>query len=179
VPEAFFLPHMMCYGWGTWADAWARFEPSAERLWAQVRRLPWRERYRYQLEGGQNYLKMLQDLRHGNNSSWAIRWATALYLQGGLGLYPGQGYVRNIGFDGSGANTAAVDAFANFPLNDRVPALEHLPLEVNEAGRQAMNAFFRRTRQNVLPLWVTDFLYLYGPYKGLQALQKLKASAFS
>lgn len=103
------------WGWATWADRWAAFDPS----------LAWREhiqsdpllRDRFNF-GGYDYATMLN-----NPKSWAIRWYYSVWLRNGLGLYPTQSLVQNIGFDGSGEHCQPDAAYQTEQMTQTITAL--------------------------------------------------------
>jgi hypothetical protein len=100
--DALFLWVSTSWGWATWDRAWQHFDPSAggyERL-AQDAAL----REKFNLNGHYKYFDLLRAQREGRRDSWAILWYLSVFLQEGLVLYPRKSLVRNIGFDGSGAN---------------------------------------------------------------------------
>lgn len=98
--DAFFLPFSSSWGWATWSRAWAIWDAEGsgfERLQSDKS-----IRYQFDLNGSYPFFRMLCDQRLKKNDSWAIRWYLAVFLAGGLVLYPRKSLVENIGFDGSG-----------------------------------------------------------------------------
>ncbi|HZO01038.1 MAG TPA: glycosyltransferase [Burkholderiales bacterium] len=109
LPETFFLRGADCWGWGTWRRAWARFEPDARKLLAELRRRGLTRAF--DLDGSYPYTRMLEDCIEGRNDSWAIRWHACAFLDGALTLYPGSSQVQNIGADGSGVHVGDTRTF--------------------------------------------------------------------
>ena len=101
IPDAFFLKNISSWGWGTWKRAWKHFNVNAERLVGKVEK----HKKDFNLDDSRPFYGMLkkQALKIGPES-WAIRWYASIFIKGGLTLFPGESYVRNIGMDGSGTN---------------------------------------------------------------------------
>lgn len=101
---AVFLPMTTTWGWGTWARAWAAFDPDAtgwERL-AVDRAL----RRQFNLGGIYDYSSMLERQMEGKRDSWGILWYWSVFRLQGLGVFPPETLVRNTGQDGSGTHGA-------------------------------------------------------------------------
>jgi hypothetical protein len=103
IPEdALFLTVSTSWGWATWERAWKHFNPDAtgyERIASDPVL-----REKFNLNNHYGYFDLLRAQREGRRDSWAILWYLSVFLQDGLVLYPRKTLVRNIGFDGSGAN---------------------------------------------------------------------------
>ncbi|MEQ8926492.1 MAG: glycosyltransferase [Fulvivirga sp.] len=82
------------WGWATWSNKWKMFEVSPKYLNEIENNFLLQERFNF---GGYNYSGILK-----NPNSWAIKWYYSVFLRNGLGLFPTQSLVENIGFDGSG-----------------------------------------------------------------------------
>jgi hypothetical protein len=103
--DAFLLPFVTTWGWGTWDRAWKHYDPEVrgyDRL-ASDKAL----RRKFDLQGYFNYFQLLRSQREGRADSWGILWYASVFLRQGLTLYPRKTLVRNIGLDGSGANRFA------------------------------------------------------------------------
>ena len=109
LPETYFIRGASCWGWATWARAWAFFEKDAQSLYDQLKQK--NLIHDFDFRGAYPYSKMLLDHVAGKVNSWAIRWLASAYLQGGLTLYPGRSLVQNIGFDQSGTHCIETDLF--------------------------------------------------------------------
>ncbi|HEV3026404.1 MAG TPA: glycosyltransferase family 2 protein, partial [Planctomycetota bacterium] len=100
--DAIFLPLTTSWGWATWQRAWKHFDRDArgyERL-AKDEAL----QRKFNLNGHYDYFSLLRRQRDGKRDGWASLWYLSVFLCDGLVLYPRKTLVRNIGFDGSGAN---------------------------------------------------------------------------
>jgi hypothetical protein len=89
------------WGWATWKDRWEHFEIEATQKDTIVSSDHLTRRFNL---ADYNYVGMLN-----NKNSWAIRWYYTAFLRNGLGLFPTQTLVENIGFDGSGEHCSIVD----------------------------------------------------------------------
>jgi hypothetical protein len=111
--SAIVLPLTTTWGWGTWDRAWRRFE-EAPFGWEQLqtdRML----RKRFNLGGAYDFASMADSQVAGRNNSWGIRWYWTVFRLGGVGVFPPQTLVRNLGMDGSGTHGAGL--FRRFSIN--------------------------------------------------------------
>lgn len=97
--DAYFCTRSSSWGWGTWKDRWNSVDWSLDEWQCQRKNAR-----RFNLWGGSDCWKMLNDWHEGRNSSWAIRFCYAQFLQGGLSLFPLVSKVCNNGFDGRGTH---------------------------------------------------------------------------
>ena len=95
--EGVLLPLTTSWGWATWKRAWDRFMPNPTGLeqLGTDRAL----RKRFDLGGVYPYARMMERQQRGEVDSWAIRWYWSVFSEGGLGLFPPQSLVLNIGDD--------------------------------------------------------------------------------
>jgi hypothetical protein len=101
-PDAMFLPLTTTWGWGTWARAWAHFDPLAagwERMLSDRR-----FRRRFNFGGVYDYSVLMRRQMRGRADSWGIRWYWSVFRRDGLSLFPPRSLVRNLGQDGSGTH---------------------------------------------------------------------------
>ena len=102
LPPAFFYREATCWGWATWERAWAHFEPDAGKLVAEIDAEGWRHDFNINSSG--YFYEMLVKQRDGKIDSWAIRWYASMFRRRGLALHPGQSFIQNLGFDGTGVH---------------------------------------------------------------------------
>ena len=100
--DAFFLPMVSCWGWGTWDRAWQKFDRSMSLLTALDRDSELRRRFN--VDDAYDYYAMARNQRDGRINSWGICWQMSLFANDGLVLYPRRSLVMNAGFDGSGTH---------------------------------------------------------------------------
>jgi len=141
LPETFFLRGADCWGWGTWARAWAHFRADGTQL---LRELKDRKLCRaFDFDGAYGYTQMLRDQIAGCNNSWAIRWHASAFLDEMMTLYPGKSLVHNIGNDGSGTHCGA-SALFDVRMESIAPDMAHLPITESIAARAIFARYFRR-----------------------------------
>jgi hypothetical protein len=140
LPATYFLRGADCWGWATWARAWAAYQSNGAELLASL--LSSGEVSDFDFAGSAGYTRMLQGQIEGKNDSWAVRWYASAFLSGMLTLYPGESLVRNIGMDGSGEHCGKSEAFDSNLSDDPVQLLR---IEVAESpdARALFTEYFR------------------------------------
>jgi glycosyltransferase involved in cell wall biosynthesis len=139
LPDYFFLRGGDCWGWATWADRWALFNPDAPGLLRDLVR-------RGEL-GVFSSIHGIQALRHlirrsrNLNQSWAAHWNASLFLESRLTLHPGVSFVQNIGNDGSGTHSAASDQYRT-PLRERFDSLPPVPMAQDAKAARMLRDFY-------------------------------------
>jgi hypothetical protein len=86
------------WGWGTWKEKWKIFESQPIDKAFIKNNAAFRARFNF---ADFDLAQMLYI-----KSSWAIRWYYAVFIHHGLGVFPTQSLVINIGRDGSGTHSA-------------------------------------------------------------------------
>lgn len=97
--DSYFCVRSSSWGWATWKNRWDSVDWTLEDWPAQKKNAR-----RFNKWGGSDCWKMLNDWHKKRNSSWAIRFCYAQFLQNGISLFPLVSKVGNNGFDGRGAN---------------------------------------------------------------------------
>lgn len=94
--ESKLLPYAFTWGWGTWRDKWKIFDRQFND-----NKMPENQKLisRFNL-ADYNYYDMLKTANH----SWGINWYYSVFIRNGLGVFPSQSLISNIGFDGTGVN---------------------------------------------------------------------------
>ena len=136
VPETFLIRIPDCYGWATWRRAWQHFEPDGRKLLQQLneRNL----QHAFNVEGTYDFTGMLEAQLRGENSSWAIRWQAAAFLQSKLTLYSKHAVTNHIGLGPDATHSGSVDYTSLIHLADQPITVEKLPIHENQPVRQAM-----------------------------------------
>lgn len=152
LPETFFLQGADCWGWATWARAWAHFDPDARSLLAQLRSRGLVARFDH--GGAHPFSAMLEQQGEGRNDSWAVRWHAATFLRGMLTLYPGRSLVQNIGLDGSGRHSGSGGGrkFGGAPSSTPI-TVGGAPLVADEAAYRAFTTYFRGQTGGSIRRW--------------------------
>lgn len=97
--DAYFCTRSSSWGWGTWKDRWNSVDWSLDEWQCQRKNA-----CRFNKWGGSDCWKMLRYWHNGYNSSWAIRFCYAQFLQNAISLFPIISKVGNNGFDGRGTH---------------------------------------------------------------------------
>ena len=140
LPETYFIRGADCWGWATWRDRWALFEPDGQLLLAEIdqRGLS----YAFDFDGAAQYRAMLVDQIEGRNDSWAVRWHASCFLKDRLILYPGRSLVHNIGADGSGTHfVQSTDSFES-TLSALPIKVGGIPIDESQLARDAIREFY-------------------------------------
>jgi len=143
VGETFFVPVPDCWGWATWNDRWALFEPNPQKLLDKLR-----ERgliNKFNLGGAFNFERLLVDQIKGDISSWAIRWQAVAYLEEKLSLYPRCSVTRNIGFGPGGTHGGDDRVTKHIKFATKRISVIKMPVEENPSIIKKMNEGYKRT----------------------------------
>ena len=164
LPETFFMRGADCWGWATWKDRWAMFEPDGVKLLGELTRQNLTKRF--DLNGSYGFTQMLVDQITGKNNSWAVRWHASIFLQNKYTLYPGKSLVMNIGNDGSGTHCGESNLFSSELLTTSVNVAS-IPVQESEESFIAFELFFReitgfytRMKLNIVRL-IANFKRVY------------------
>lgn len=98
--DTFFYKKTSCWGWGTWATAWAKLNTDARYLLDKINAAG--RVAEFNIEDSYNFIEHLEANIAGRINTWAIKWQSSVFLENGLCLYPKQSLTRNIGFDNTG-----------------------------------------------------------------------------
>lgn len=100
------VPRMCSHGWGTWRDRWRSID-WRRRDYAEI----WTNKLlRKRMNStGEDQLYRLRRQLTGVIRTWAILFQAWVVLENKYTIYPRKNMVNNIGFDGSGTHTRAVD----------------------------------------------------------------------
>ena len=95
-------PH--CWGWATWRRAWKRYSGHYPAK-TMMRIL---EKQNLGQEEKEHWLRVIEQMRSGQISSWAYLWMLAHWQMEARSLNPTSNLVKNIGFDSSAENTREI-----------------------------------------------------------------------
>ncbi len=168
VPEAYFFRGADCHGWATWKRGWDLFESNPKILKDKMYELGLVDEFDF--NGAMPGMKMLQSVIDGKNDSWAIRWGMTSYISGKLSLFPGKSYIKNIGLDGTGANTG-VDNHYHTEISNNLIDIQNIPVVENKKIRKKFERFhhienhgkppasdFRKFMAKLLPEFIKKYL---------------------
>jgi hypothetical protein len=142
VPQTFFIKGADCWGWATWRDRWAIYNPDGTQLLQELQSRGLESSFDF--DGTMGFTGMLKAQIAGKNDSWAVRWHASCFLRDMLILYPGRSLVENIGNDGSGTHVTAKDTTYDVEMGMEPIRVGGIAIEESEIGRAAFCDFFRR-----------------------------------
>lgn len=100
------------WGWATWKDRWSCYSEVKDYKTLFQEHSYLKKRFNL---ADYDYVSMLN-----NQNSWAINWLYSVYLRNGIGLYPFNSLVQNIGFDGSGEHWNSKSMASNLVKSNRL-----------------------------------------------------------
>lgn len=110
--EPLLLRRFCTWGWATWRDRWADFDPNlghvVERLAAQGVAVSDVADDLATLTSSSSYLA-------GRADVWSLNWILEHYATKTFAVYPCDSMIENIGFDGSGKNCIPTTEFGTTP----------------------------------------------------------------
>ncbi|MFN3405090.1 MAG: FkbM family methyltransferase [Cytophagaceae bacterium] len=116
--NTFFYNTATCWGWGTWARAWEKFERDPSVLLNSIDKLD--GKYHFNVEGSYPYYEHLVANKNKSMKTWAVRWYANLYLNNGYSLHPFPSLTQNIGDDSTGSNSENLGRFKWEKLADSI-----------------------------------------------------------
>lgn len=124
--DTFFFRVPMCWGWATWKRAWRYFKKDIAVMKSFDRKM----RRKFSIGNSYHYWVQLELNKKGKIDSWFVFWYAAMFLRGGLALFPARSLVKNIGFDGTGTHCGKEDSYL-VELPDRRPEVKR-DVEIKE-----------------------------------------------
>ncbi|MDR1715566.1 MAG: glycosyltransferase [Prevotella sp.] len=139
LPETYFLRFMSCWGWATWKRAWDKRITDIPYLYKS---LPVRSDFHdFNLNGSINQFSQIEQNYEGTLKTWAIKWYATIFINNGLCLYPHKSLVDNIGVDGSGTNSIALDNRYNVDLAGSI-VVNKIPIKENKYAKKYLQRFY-------------------------------------
>lgn len=147
--DVYASPRPFCWGWGTWRDRWNLTDWSFS-YYDELIRHPYEQKAFNR--GGDDMMPMLIDEREGRSSAWDIQFAFAQFTNHAVSIVPCLSYTVNIGQDGSGTHSGAVDAkfMDNSSLNTNPNPLFLDNLYFDSRIINSLVSIFTRKKR---PLW--------------------------
>jgi hypothetical protein len=137
--DSYFLRVPLCWGWGTWARAWNKFEkdPAVMRQFdaAKIRSFNFDQTY--------DYWQQMESNSTGKINTWFVFWYAQTFLHGGLSLFPITSLVRNIGHDGTGVHCGATDVY-DTELCPRRLTVKAVPIQESQEAFDAHKKYFKK-----------------------------------
>jgi hypothetical protein len=104
--DAFFICHSSCWGWGTWKRSWDLLITNGTSAYNEITNSK-TLRKQFNMNGGYDYVSLLEKQIRGEISSWGVLWYTTMFLNGGLLLMPRKSMVANCGADAESTHYGA------------------------------------------------------------------------
>lgn len=158
LPEMFFLCDPGCWGWATWKRGWDLFEPSGEKLLAQL--CTQKQKKHFDFNNSFPFYKMLKDQVKGKVDSWAIRWYASAFLHDKLTLWSGKSLVQNIGMDNSGSHCGNQKEF-NVELWKKNINISKIVISESNASRFYFSKYFRTIKIPFLKRCIYKIKYTF------------------
>ena len=122
-----FSHHVMCWGWATWARAWARNDITMNLPDQDIDVLLDRA-----MQGNrtaiEHWHKVIDMTRRGELDAWDYPWQLSIWRENGIALLPNQNLVMNAGFRADATHTKNSQArLANLPVHELDFPLRHPP----------------------------------------------------
>lgn len=147
LPDLFFIKGADCWGWATWKDKWAIFEPDSKKLLEELKKQKKQKEADFNRSYG--YTKMLVGQIKGKNNSWAIRWYFSAFLKDMLTLYPGKSFVKNIGFDIHATHTTIWTDVFDTVLDYDYNHMYKIEVSENLDARKKIEEYFKSIKPNI------------------------------
>ena len=133
------------WGWATWRRAWQHYSDDATRLVEDIARL---DVNAFDINGSYPYFASLKKNAEGTLNTWAVRWYASMFRRGGLAVYPGVSFTRNIGFGAEATNTTPTvmdRVYTNQQIRKRniSPRWESVGQSETESFVKALEKFYR------------------------------------
>jgi hypothetical protein len=129
--ETVLLPYTSTWGWGTWKNKWAIFDYNMSQKDEIKNNQVLSNKFNI---SNYDFIPMLE----AKDNSWGIRWYYSVFKRNGLGVFPTQSLIINVGFDGTGINKQKTENAIN------TLSLQPITLEqINTIDLQFYNQFLR------------------------------------
>jgi len=153
--ETFFLRLPLCWGWATWNRAWVHFRKDNDVMLKFDKKM----RRAFSFNNTYHFWWQLELNKKGKLNTWFVYWYAALFLRGGLALYPGKSLVKNIGMDGSGMHGDPTNNYDVVPASSAVQ-LAPITCRESEVAVKLHEDFFRKDFQPppLMPIRVVNKL---------------------
>ena len=133
-----------CWGWATWKRAWKNYDVSMN-LWEILRDTSFIKDKLLDSRATKYWQRIFQAAYEDKINSWFYPWLFSCWTQSGLGIFPQENLVSNIGFGKSSTHTKdSSNTYANLPLLSVDFPLNHPPfvLQNKRADKFTQNTRF-------------------------------------
>jgi hypothetical protein len=135
--DTYFLRVPLCWGWGTWDRAWRSYRRDLSLMAEFTKRM----RHEFDFDGTYSYWQQLALNKSGHIRTWFVFWYAALYLSGGLALFPREPLAQNLGFDSTGVHCGATGVF-DIKLGAGPVRVEPIPIVESHDAFDAHRRYF-------------------------------------
>ncbi|EDQ01570.1 hypothetical protein [Shewanella benthica] len=168
----YFSKYVSFWGWGTWKQAWNKFDFEMADYTKQVDSGQFRKMFETFIEYKANK-DAFDATVAGDNSSWGYRWAYTMLNNKGLAIYPYDNQIENIGF----CSENATHTSEQLPdvLSDKIEEMTFPLIHPSEMvrNRVAEKMYSQKLwRKRVLLKMLSDFLKKVGLYNTLKKMKK-------
>lgn len=159
--DIYFTYRSSSWGWGTWESAWEQYEREPFTLQEFESRS--NEIKNITRKAGTDLYPMMRRQLQGEIDSWAVWWSYTIAKRNGICVNPVNSKIVNIGHDGTGTHSGAVDRF-EVDLDDTPPeklSFPDQPHVVDELNLR-YNRFIRGGRRNRIKRYLANTLKRIG-----------------
>jgi hypothetical protein len=110
--HVYFLPRPCSWGWATWVDRWMSIQWNISK--EDLKKVNW---FQFNMAGYDLY-NMLKEYVAGRTDAYDIAWQYTMYIHKYVTVHPKEGFVTNIGMDGSGERCGKTDRYTPVLIND-------------------------------------------------------------
>lgn len=145
LPETYFMPGIVCWGWATWRDRWADFNPDGAFLCRELKRRKLVRRFNTKGSFILSNFDIMKKQAKGKVDSWALRWDATNVLAGRFTLQPGRTLVENIGIGGERGTHCIVgtDLLSSPVTTGRVKVEYRVPADDRRVYRTLKRSYLR------------------------------------
>ncbi len=136
----FFLNVQSCPGWATWKRAWNKYNGNAPDhidFFQGSAKLIDHFNIKYSLW----YDQLIKNVEIPG-FSFAVKWYASCYRSNGLGLFPKQSLIENIGIDGSGEHCGVSDIYDVIPIESL--SIKKESIKENTAIRKSIGLHYKK-----------------------------------
>jgi len=140
----YFLNYVSPIGWATWENRWVYFEKDADLLISKLNDLPDFNLVNFNCGFGNEFYEQLIRNADKRLKTWAVKWHTSIFLNGGVTLFPKHSLIDNIGFDNSGEHCGTFKPHFSKINNKRMPKITDIPVEINKKALESFKKYYRK-----------------------------------
>jgi hypothetical protein len=140
--DIYFLNYVSPIGWATWKNRWEYLEKDADLLISKLHDLPDFDLVNYNCGFGNEFYEQLIRNADKRLKTWAVKWHTSIFLNGGVTLFPKHSLIDNIGFDNSGEHCGTFKPHFSKINNKWMPEITDIPIEINKIALESFKKYY-------------------------------------